>query len=227
MRTVALIIFPGSNCDCDTEKALRMVGARVRRVSYKERDLGGVSGIILPGGFSYGDYLRAGAIASCVPIMEEVRRKVKQGVPLLAICNGFQIATQASLLPGVLLPNDTGRFICRCVSVRIASESPYFTSACSTKHLSIPIAHKEGRFYAPVEVIKALREEGRIALTYTKASGDSDNPNGSCHDIAGIYDKERRILGMMPHPERAMGGHMVREGGRGVLESFVQSLVGG
>ncbi|MCX8505820.1 MAG: phosphoribosylformylglycinamidine synthase subunit PurQ [Alphaproteobacteria bacterium] len=198
----AIIIFPGSNREHDAELALKRAGAAsVTLVWHGEENLpNDVDLIVLPGGFSYGDYLRSGAIAANSPIMHTIKNRAAAGVAILGICNGFQILCEAGLLPGALLRNRGGKFICRQVSLRVTSTQSIFTRLGTIgQTLRAPIAHHDGNYYASPEVLAQLHDQDRIAFSYH----DADNPNGSCANIAGILSENRRILGLMPHLENA------------------------
>ena len=195
-----IVTFPGSNCDYDAyHAAVDTLDAEAEYLWHKDRDLKGSDIIILPGGFSYGDYLRAGAIARFSPIMNEVVAHAKAGGPVLAICNGFQIACEAGLLPGALLRNESLRFVSDSVELTVENADTMFTSGYSRgEDVRIPIAHGDGRFFADERTLDELEDNGQVVFKY------SDNPNGSLRDIAGIINAEGNILGMMPHPERAL-----------------------
>ena len=195
----AVLVFPGSNCDRDLAEAFRAAGAEVEMVWHKDTDLpADVDVVGVPGGFSYGDYLRCGAIAAKSPICRSLKTYADRGGYVLGICNGFQILTETGLLPGALLRNAGLKYICKHVHLRVETSNSAFTSGYNAGDvLSIPIAHHEGNYHADDETVARLREEDRIAFTYT------DNPNGAKADIAGILSENRRVLGMMPHPERA------------------------
>ena len=195
----AVLVFPGSNCDRDLAEAFRAAGAEVEMVWHKDTDLpADVDVVGVPGGFSYGDYLRCGAIAANSPICRSLKTYADRGGYVLGICNGFQILTETGLLPGALLRNAGLKYICKHVHLRVETSNSAFTSGYNAGDvLSIPIAHHEGNYHADDETVARLREEDRIAFTYT------DNPNGAKADIAGILSENRRVLGMMPHPERA------------------------
>jgi phosphoribosylformylglycinamidine synthase subunit PurQ / glutaminase len=200
----AVIVFPGSNCDRDMAVALRAAGADVTMVWHKDTDLpAGTDLVAVPGGFSFGDYLRCGAIAAQSPVARAVQAHALRGGYVLGVCNGFQVLTEMRLLPGVLMRNAGLHFVCRTVGLRVASTDSAFTAAYAAGQvLRIPIAHHDGNYTADAETLQALRAEDRIAFTYV------DNPNGSQADIAGILSPNRRVLGMMPHPERAVDeGH--------------------
>ncbi|WP_337845659.1 phosphoribosylformylglycinamidine synthase subunit PurQ [Thermus sp.] len=202
----AIVRFPGSNCDEDARFALEKAGVEAAFVWHTERDLRGFDGVFLPGGFSYGDYLRAGALAAKSPIMEEVRRFAREGRYVVGVCNGFQILTEAGLLPGALLANLNLHFTCRFVGVRVERNDLPFTRLYEKGQvLRLPIAHAEGRYYADPETLRRLEGEGLILFRYAPLQGEADyNPNGSLLDIAGIVNEGGNVLGMMPHPERAV-----------------------
>lgn len=195
-----IVTFPGSNCDYDAYRAaVDNMGAAAEYLWHKDTDLKGSDIVILPGGFSYGDYLRAGAIARFSPIMNEVVAHAKRGGPVLAICNGFQIACEAGLLPGALLRNESLRFVSDAVGLTVENSETLFTSGYTVgEQLRVPVAHGEGRFFAEESVLDEMEQRGQVVFRYI------DNPNGSIRDIAGIVNREGNVLGMMPHPERAM-----------------------
>ena len=221
-----IVTFPGSNCDYDAFHAVvDEFGEEAVYLWHKSHDLDGADVILLPGGFSYGDYLRAGAIARFSPIMNEVIAHAARGGPVLAVCNGFQIACEAGLLPGALLRNDTLRFQSEWVRLRVDSSATMFTEKYDTGAiLRIPIAHGEGRFTADDETLDRLEAEGRVVFRYVNAAGEVDpaaNPNGSMRGIAGIVNGGGNVLGMMPHPERAVDPLLGSADGRGVFESLL------
>ena len=201
----AVISFPGSNCDSDAQRAALSVGMKAAMIWHRETDLNGVDLVIIPGGFSYGDYLRAGAIAKFSPIMNAVRRFAASGGPVLGICNGFQILCEAGLLPGSLLHNAGSNFISRVVGLWICRTQTPFTEAFEEQQLvRWPVAHGEGRYVASADDLRLLEENNQIVLRYAP-DGTLDapyNPNGSTNDIAGICNREGNVVGMMPHPER-------------------------
>ena len=210
----AVIVFPGSNCDRDAQIALRQVtGQEPAMVWHKDGTLpAGLDLIVLPGGFSYGDYLRSGAMAAASPIGEAIREHAERGGYVLAICNGFQVATELGLLPGALLRNASLNFVCRPQPLAIASNSSAFTAGYKDqREVSFPIAHHDGNFFADDAMLDRLEGEGRVAFRYV------GNPNGSARDIAGVLSENGRVLGMMPHPERAMAG---QEGGNDGVKLF-------
>jgi phosphoribosylformylglycinamidine synthase len=195
----AIITFPGSNCDRDLALAFEQAGAKVSRVWHKDADLPeGVDVVGIPGGFSFGDYLRCGAIAANSPICRSVIRHVEKGGYALGICNGFQVLTETGLLPGALRRNGNLKFLCKQVELRVEPcDTAYLKGYEEGQVITVPIAHHDGNYYVDDEKLRQLRDEGRIAFSYV------DNPNGSVADIAGVVSRNRRVLGMMPHPERA------------------------
>jgi phosphoribosylformylglycinamidine synthase len=197
---LGVIRFPGSCDDVDAQLAAARVGEAVL-LWHGDRDLQGVDAVIVPGGFSYGDYLRAGAIARFAPVMEEVVGFARAGGPVLGICNGFQVLCEAGLLPGALLPNVHLRFRCRQVGVRVVNTDTAFTRACETgARLSIPCKHTTGRYYAPDDALDRLEADGRVVFRYEPG----ENPNGSARDIAGVCNEAGNVVGLMPHPEHAV-----------------------
>lgn len=226
MLRASVIVFPGSNCDRDMKVAIeRITGARVNMVWHGDASVPHSDFIVLPGGFSYGDYLRCGAMAAHSPIMRDVIAKAKEGTPVLGVCNGFQILCEAGLLPGVLMRNRSLKFICRDVHLRIDNDTSFFTRAYRKGQVvKLPIAHAEGNFFADSETLDRIEGEGRVVLRYCDASGevsDSANPNGAQHHIAGIADATGRIVGMMPHPERLYETALGGTDGRRMFESAV------
>lgn len=225
-----VIVFPGSNCDHDCYHAVKHVfGQEAEYVWHKSTSLAGFDCVILPGGFSYGDYLRTGAIASSSPVMGEVVSFARKGGLVIGICNGFQILTEAGLLPGVLMRNRELKFICSRTSLRVENNSSVFTRNYSKGQvLDIPIAHADGNYYASPDDVKLLEDSGRVAFRYSTPEGDVNeaaNPNGSVNNIAGILNKEGNVLGMMPHPERACEGELGPVDGRGVFESVIAGIL--
>ena len=224
-----IVTFPGSNCDYDAYRAVvDQLGAQAAYLWHKADDLDGVDVVILPGGFSYGDYLRAGAIARFSPIMRQVGEHARRGGPVLAICNGFQIACEAGLLPGALVRNAGMRFVSDVVHLRVESQSTMFTSEYAVGSvLRIPIAHGEGRYVADSSTLARLEDDGHIAFRYCDASGaitDDSNPNGSMRGIAGILNDEGNVLGMMPHPERAVDPILGQPDGLLLFESLLARM---
>jgi phosphoribosylformylglycinamidine synthase len=205
----AVITFPGSNCDRDAIDALQKLSKNVQKIWHTESNLNNdLDLIIIPGGFSFGDYLRSGAMASISPVMNEVARLVKKGVRVLGICNGFQILTEAKLLPGVLLRNEKMKFICRQLYLRVENCETDFTNKYKKREIiKIPIAHMDGNFFASNDTIKMIEDENLIAFRYVDEFGNvsnDSNPNGSIFNIAGVFNQQKNVLGMMPHPERAI-----------------------
>jgi phosphoribosylformylglycinamidine synthase len=225
----AVIVFPGSNCDRDVARALEQASGKAPlMVWHKDADFPKVDLIVLPGGFSYGDYLRCGAMAAHSPAMRETVKRAETGVPVLGICNGFQILTETGLLPGTLMRNASLKFICKDVHVRPERTDTAFARLYDSEQaIRIPIAHKDGNYFADAETLDRLESEGLIAFRYCDEEGsvsDEANPNGSRHNIAGLYDKTGRILGMMPHPERAADAMHGGTDGRRLFQSLVTSL---
>ncbi|WP_027877714.1 phosphoribosylformylglycinamidine synthase subunit PurQ [Meiothermus cerbereus] len=208
---VAVVQFPGSNCDQDALWALQMVGLKAELVWHTARNLEGFQAVLLPGGFSYGDYLRAGALAKFSPVMQEVRRLAERGHPVVGICNGFQVLTEAGLLPGALLANTNLHFTCKEVFLRVErTDLPFTSSYKPGQVVRIPIAHGEGRYYADPQTLEALEQNRQVVFRYAPdpstpgTAGEAFNPNGSLNHIAGIVNTAGNVLGMMPHPERAV-----------------------
>ncbi len=222
----AIIVFPGSNCDHDVYHAVRHgLEQPAEFIWHKETSLDGFDAVILPGGFSYGDYLRAGAIAHFSPIMKEVVRLAERGNPVLGICNGFQILTENGLLPGALLRNRDLRFVCRHVFIRTENNATIFTSGLQPGQvLRIPVAHGEGNYFINPDGLKELQDNDRIVFRYCGANGGIEekyNPNGSLDNIAGIINRTGNVLGMMPHPERAMEQLLKSADGQLIFESML------
>jgi len=223
-----VVVFPGSNCDRDCfHVANDVLGAEACFLWHKDRDLAGCDVLILPGGFSYGDYLRSGAMARFSPIMEEVVAFAEGGGPVLGICNGFQVLTEAGLLPGALTRNVGLEFLCHDVHVRAeaGTGSPFFRSIDRGSVLRMPIAHNDGRFHADDETIARLEGESRVAFRYVNAEGeatDAANPNGSVHGIAGILNERGNVLGLMPHPERCAEPQLGNTDGLGLFVGLVR-----
>ena len=222
-----VVVFPGSNCDHDAFCAVQdALGEEAVFLWHESRDLKGSDVVILPGGFSYGDYLRTGAIAHFAPIMSTVKDFAAQGGLVLGICNGFQILLEAGLLPGAMLRNRGLKFICRAVHLRVENPNTPFTVACrSGQVLEIPIAHMEGNYYANETTLEDLERNRRIVFRYSTPDGEvteAANPNGSLRNIAGISNREGNVLGMMPHPERASDALLGSRGGLHIFRSLVQ-----
>jgi phosphoribosylformylglycinamidine synthase I len=216
-----IVVFPGSNCDADAYHAVvDALGEQAVYLWHKDHDLQDVDVVVLPGGFAYGDYLRAGAIARFSPIMRSVEQYATRGGPVLAICNGFQVACEAGLLPGALLRNAGLQFVCEPVRLRVESTHTMFTADYAAGQiLEIPIAHGEGRYHADAATLDRLEGEGRVVLRY-----DGLNPNGSARDIAGIVNEAGNVLGLMPHPERACDARLGSTDGLGVFTSLLSRV---
>ncbi len=227
--TVGVVVFPGSNCDHDTEYAVANTkGFKPVMLWHNDHDLQGAKAILLPGGFSYGDYLRAGAIARFSPIMKEVIEFANKGFPVLGICNGFQVLLESGLLEGALSRNRDKKFLCCQTCIKTVNRSTIFTSLYKQDEvLRIPIAHGEGNYFAPLEVLESLEEHNQIVFRYSDAEGrvtDETNPNGSLLNIAGIVNRQGNVLGLMPHPERASEKSLGSEDGRRMFESLYMHL---
>ena len=224
-----IVTFPGSNCDYDAYRAVvEALGEQAVYLWHKEHDLQGADVVILPGGFSYGDYLRAGAIARFSPIMREVVAHAERGAPVLGICNGFQIACEAGLLPGALLRNASLKFVCAPIGLRVEQANTMFTSGYdSGQVVTLPIAHGDGRYSADDATLDRLEGEGRVVFRYAPDSlqaEESYNPNGSMRDIAGIVNARGNVLGMMPHPERAVDPLLGPADGLPLFESILHRV---
>ncbi|HLN24829.1 MAG TPA: phosphoribosylformylglycinamidine synthase subunit PurQ [Patescibacteria group bacterium] len=225
----AVIVFPGSNCDRDVAVALKAsMGKAPLMVWHRDTELPAVDLVVVPGGFSYGDYLRCGAMAAHSPIMREVKALADKGAPVLGICNGFQILTEAGLLPGVLMRNAALRFICKDVTLRVeTTDSPFARRYAAGEAIRLPIAHAEGNYFADADTLDRLEGEGRVAFRYCTADSDvtaEANPNGSARNIAGIYNEKRTVLGLMPHPERLAEDALGGTDGIPMFEGLVEAL---
>jgi len=225
----AVIVFPGSNCDRDVQVALRQaMGSEPLTVWHKDSDFDKVDLIVLPGGFSYGDYLRCGAMAANSPVMKEVVARAHKGVAVLGICNGFQMLTETGLVPGVLMRNADLRFVCRDVTIKVESSQSLFTAKYEQgQAIRIPIAHHDGNYYADDDTLSALEDRGQIAFRYCDSEGklsEAANPNGSQRNIAGVYNETRTVLGLMPHPERLSDPKLGGTDGRALFDGLVEAL---
>ncbi|MBI5042744.1 MAG: phosphoribosylformylglycinamidine synthase subunit PurQ [Nitrospirae bacterium] len=221
-----ILVFPGSNCDHDCYHVVRHVlNCEAEFVWHKEKELRGFDVIIIPGGFSYGDYLRTGAIAKFSPVMKAVKKFARNGGLIIGICNGFQILLEAGLLPGAVLRNKSLKFICKDIFIRVENNNTPFTNQCNdNKVLKLPIAHAEGSYFADPDTLSSLIKNQQIIFRYSDKSGnitDSANPNGSIENIAGICNKEGNILGMMPHPERCAEAILGNEDGKLIFKSII------
>lgn len=227
--SIGIVQFGGSNCDLDVLHVLKdVLGVDAELVWYKEENLERFEGIVIPGGFSYGDYLRAGAIAARTPIMNSVKELAESGKPVIGICNGFQILTESGLLAGALRTNDYPKFRCEPTFLRVeATDTPFTSKFKKGDVLSIPIAHMEGNFYADESTLSSLEDNAQVAFRYVNKDGklsDEANPNGSKENIAGILSSKKNVLGMMPHPERASEEILGSKEGLKILESMVEFI---
>jgi phosphoribosylformylglycinamidine synthase len=214
---IAVAVFPGSNCDDDAQRAVSLFGAEPVRAWHKDELPSGIDAVILPGGFSYGDYLRCGAMAARARVMEGVRRFAAEGGPVLGVCNGFQILCEAGLLPGALVRNASRRFVCREVRVRVEGRETPFTKGLSGASLTLPVAHAEGRYFADDATLQRLEDEERVIFRYVEGS----NPNGALRDIAGVCSASGRVVGLMPHPERAVESLLGSEDGAQLFRALL------
>ena len=225
---VAVVSFPGSNDDRDAVRAVDFLGGEGVAAWHGDRDLRGADAVVLPGGFSYGDYLRTGALARFSPAMEAVREFAERGGPVLGICNGFQILCETGLLPGALIRNDSLRFVCRRVHVRVErSDTPFTAGAARGDVLEIPVKHGEGQFVASGSELARIEGDGLVVFRYSDPNGRDDpaaNPNGSVNAIAGIRNERGNVVGLMPHPEHAVDPDTGPVGGRALFESLFRSL---
>ncbi len=216
----AVIVFPGSNCDADLLWAIRdVMGAEANYVRYDESSLEEYDGVLIPGGFSYGDYLRCGAIARFSTIMDEVIRFAEEGKPVFGTCNGFQVLTEAGLLPGVLRRNDSLRFICKSASLKVNNQTSFTSEYDKNEVIQLPVAHGEGNYFCDEETLQELIDNNQIVFTY-----EGENLNGSVANIAGITNKAGNVLGMMPHPERAMEALLGTEDGKRFFASLLKNF---
>jgi len=229
-KKFGIIIFPGTWSDKDCYYAINnILNNEARYIWHKETNIDDFDCLVLPGGFSYGDYLRPGAIARFSPVMKEIINFAKKGKPIIGICNGFQILCEAKLLPGILLPNDVLEFRCTTTYLKVQNSNSIFTNECNKNDiLNIPISHGEGNYFANEDTIKDLEENKRILFKYSSVSGNitkSANPNGSANNIAGIINKKGNILGMMPHPERSCEKSLGSEDGNLIFKSIMNNII--
>jgi phosphoribosylformylglycinamidine synthase subunit PurQ / glutaminase len=225
----AIVVLPGSNCDHDALHATKNVlGEEAELLWHKDTDLRGADCVIVPGGFAYGDYLRAGALAKFAPVMEPIRRHAAQGGLVLGICNGFQVLTEAGLLPGALMRNEHLRFVSRDIRLRVEQTHTPFTAALTSGEvLRMPVAHGEGNYFADDATLDELERHGQIVFRYCDAEGRvtrEANPNGSARNIAGVCNRERNVMGLMPHPERCVEQTLGNVDGLGIFKSIVASM---
>jgi phosphoribosylformylglycinamidine synthase subunit PurQ / glutaminase len=225
----AIVVFPGSNRERDAEAALTQVmGKKPVMVWHRDTELPDVDLVLVPGGFSYGDYLRCGAIAAHSPILREVKARADKGMAVIGVCNGFQIITEAGLLPGILLRNASLKFVCRNVGLKVETSQSLFTSRYEQGQvLSIPVAHHDGNYFADERTLDELEANGQVAFRYCGPEGEFDdafNPNGSARNIAGIFNRTKNVLGLMPHPENAMEPLQGSIDGKPLFQSMVEAL---
>jgi phosphoribosylformylglycinamidine synthase subunit PurQ / glutaminase len=224
-----VVVFPGSNCDHDAYYAVKKVlGNEAEFLWHKDKDLQNSDVIILPGGFSYGDYLRTGSIARFSPIMDEVIKFANNGGIVIGICNGFQILLEAGLLPGVMIQNKSLKFICKDVTLKVENKNTIFTNTIDKNLLTIPVAHGDGNYFADEETLRELEDNDQIVFRYSSSDGkisEEFNPNGSVSNIAGIVNKENTILGMMPHPERCCDPVLGKTDGASIFKSVVNNIL--
>ncbi len=229
MATFGVIVFPGSNCDHDAYHAMKNVlGCETKFLWHKDTDLSDIDFLIVPGGFSYGDYLRSGAIARFSPIMQEVIKFAHKGGPVMGICNGFQILLEAGLIPGAMMHNEKLRFVCKNIHIRCETTASLFTNGLQMGQLfNIPVSHGEGNYFINQDGLNSLKDNDQVVFRYANSKGeisDEANFNGSIDNIAGIINTQRNVLGMMPHPERAMENILGSEDGKPIFESILNSL---
>ena len=229
-KKFGIIIFPGTWSDKDCYYAINnILNNEARYIWHKETNIDDIDCLVLPGGFSYGDYLRPGAIARFSPVMKEIINFAKKGKPIIGICNGFQILCEAKLLPGILLPNDVLEFRCTTTYLKVQNSNSIFTNECNENDiLNIPISHGEGNYFANEDTIKDLEENKRILFKYSSVSGNitkSANPNGSANNIAGIINNQGNVLGMMPHPERSCEKSLGSEDGNLIFKSIMNKII--
>ena len=225
----AVVVFPGSNREHDAAKALAAAsGRQPHMVWHRDSEIPKVDLIVVPGGFSYGDYLRCGAMAAQSPVMAEVKRRAARGVPVLAICNGFQIAAEAGLVPGVLMRNAHLKFVCADVHLKVETSQSLFTNRYQAGQvIRVPVAHAEGNYFADADTLKRVEDRGQVAFRYCAPDGASDgtgNPNGSINNIAGVFNETKTVMGLMPHPENAVESMFGGTDGKALFEGLVEAL---
>ncbi len=225
----AIVVFPGSNRERDAEAALtQAMGRKPIMVWHRDTELPDVNLVLVPGGFSYGDYLRCGAIAAHSPILREVKARADKGMAVIGVCNGFQIITEAGLLPGILLRNASLKFVCKNVRLKVETSQSLFTSQYEQGQvLSVPVAHHDGNYFADPKTLDELEANGQVAFRYCGPEGEFDdehNPNGSARSIAGIFNRTKNVLGMMPHPENAVDPMQGSTDGKALFKSMVEAL---
>ena len=223
-----VVVFPGSNCDQDAVDALTLMDQEVVKLWHKNHDLQGCDFVILPGGFSYGDYLRTGAVARFSPIMNEVIAHANRGGYLMGICNGFQVLAEARLVPGVLLRNANQQYVCKNIYLTPQSPDALLTAGLDRLSYKIPMAHGEGRYFANADTLKSLNDNGQVLFRYCDETGaitDAANPNGSLENIAGVTNRDKNVFGMMPHPERAADPALGNTDGRLILDQILKAVL--
>ncbi|WP_193171053.1 phosphoribosylformylglycinamidine synthase subunit PurQ [Nisaea nitritireducens] len=225
----AIIVFPGTNRERDMAIALEKAsGTAPLMVWHKDSEIPDVDLIVVPGGFSYGDYLRAGAMAAHSPVLRSLKEKASKGTPVMGVCNGFQVLTETGLLPGVLMRNAGLKFICRNVGLKVETSQSLFTGGYEDGQvLSIPVAHNDGNYFADNETLDRIEQNGQVAFRYVDEDGamtEAGNPNGSARNIAGVFNKEKTVLGFMPHPENAIDPAVGGTDGRGLFDGLVRAL---
>ncbi len=224
-----IAVYPGSNCDYDTYRVIRdILGEHPEFIDYRRTDVEGFDCIILPGGFSFGDYLRPGTLAAHTPLTNAVKEYAKRGGLVIGICNGFQILTEAHMLPGALMPNIHGKFICKHQYIKVENNKTPFTNQCKEGQvLKIPIAHHDGNYFVDEETLKKMEDNGQILVRYCDKEGkitEEANPNGSISNIAGVMNEDGNVFGLMPHPERASESILGSEDGKHILKSIINYL---
>ena len=225
----AIIVFPGTNRERDMAIALEQASGKAPlMVWHKDSEIPDVDLIVVPGGFSYGDYLRAGAMAAHSPVLRSLKEKAAKGTPVMGVCNGFQVLTETGLLPGVLMRNAGLKFICRNVGLKVETSQSLFTGGYEDGQvLSIPVAHNDGNYFADNETLDRIEQNGQVAFRYVDEDGamtEAGNPNGSARNIAGVFNKDKTVLGFMPHPENAIDSAVGGTDGRGLFEGLVRAL---
>ncbi|UUX49694.1 phosphoribosylformylglycinamidine synthase subunit PurQ [Nisaea acidiphila] len=225
----AIIVFPGTNRERDMAVALEQASGKApHMVWHRDSDIPDVDLIVVPGGFSYGDYLRAGAIAAHSPVLRNLKEKADKGVPVMGVCNGFQVLTETGLLPGVLMRNAGLKFICKNVGMRVETSQSLFTGGYEDGQvLSIPVAHHDGNYFADEKILDEIEQNGQVAFRYVDENGQTTaggNPNGSIRNIAGVFNKAKTVLGFMPHPENAIDSAVGGTDGRGLFDGLVRAL---
>lgn len=230
MAEFGVVVFPGSNCDIDCERAVAGLGHKCARIWHEEENIDGIDCVIIPGGFSYGDYLRTGVMASLSPVMRSVKRFASEGKPVIGICNGFQILAECGLVPGAFIRNSSLRFVCKWVCVRVENTDTPFTASCEKGDvLRIPVANGEGAFFCGEKELKEIERKKRVVFRYCSENGETTpraNPNGSVANIAGVCGEQNNLLAMMPHPERCCNALLGGEDGAKIFNSVAEFVSG-